>query len=151
MKAIFNGETHELPEGRVNVVFNRSHGDSLYPDAVNITPEACMDYYAGMGEPSDATEALFLAIVDDFDEPVTREALDRSQPCYRRLAAMLEWSVRLTIERKKFVWKYPENGLHPRHQGNIADVAIAFTNPAAMRSLMARYLHKANQQKRTEE
>jgi hypothetical protein len=53
---------------------------------------------------------------------------------------MLDLTVRAMLSGQQFGWKYPENGLHPMYQGNIADVAIALTDPSKLRSLLARHL-----------
>jgi hypothetical protein len=140
--AIFNGGPLQLDARRITLVFNKTHGESSYPNAVNITPQSSLEYFRGMGEPSDVAEAFFRAIVHDWEGPVSREALVNSQPCFRRLAAMLEQSVRLMIEGRQFAWKYPEDGLHPIYQGNIADVVIAMGDAGKLRSVLARHLQK---------
>lgn len=140
--AIFDGQPLQLDTRRVSVVFNKTHGESFYPNVVNITPQSSMSYYATMGEPSDVSEAFFRYIVRDWGGPVSKAALDKSQPCFRRLAAMLDQTVNLMIERRQFVWKYPEDGLHPQYQGNIADIAIALGNAGSLRAILAQYLRK---------
>jgi hypothetical protein len=149
--AIYNGEPVNLETQRITLAFNKTHGESEYPDRTMIAPEMSLAHFDGGGwEPSDVVEALFRAIVHDFDGRVTRAALAKCQPCFRQLAGMLDLTVQAMLAGQPFGWKYPENGLHPMYQGNIADVAIALTDPAKLRSLLARHLHSHQSPKETE-
>jgi hypothetical protein len=139
MKAIFDGDEHEIEERRIGLVFNKSHGESRYPERFEIAPEFCAAYFEAMPEISDVAAALFRAVVRDFDRPVTKAELRKCQPCFRELAGRLEATVRLMVNRVPFVWKYPENGLHPMYQGNIADVVIALTDADLLRSMLHRF------------
>jgi hypothetical protein len=140
--AVFNGDELTMDTGRLTLVFNKTHGESQYPDRFMIGPELSLSHFdSGDWEPSDVVEALFRAIIHDFGGRVTRDALAKCQPCFRQLAGMLDLTVQAMLAGKKFGWKYPENGLHPQYQGNIADVAIALTDPAKLKSLLARQLH----------
>ena len=53
---------------------------------------------------------------------------------------MLDLTVRAMSLQQPFAWKYPEDGLHPMYQGNIADVMIALTDPPALRALLETHL-----------
>jgi hypothetical protein len=136
-KAIFNGETHDIDvASRATLVFNKTHGESDYPDRLVIDPETAMQHYEWMDEVSDVAASLMLAIVRDFDGPVTKAALERCQPAFRRLAGMLDLTARAMIEHVPVAWKYPEDGLHPQYHGNIADVMLALSNPDALRAIL---------------
>ncbi len=138
-RAFFNGDEVVLPASRINVVFNQTHGDSDYPDAIVIDSDTAMQHYAWIEEVSDVAAAMFRATVLDWDGGVTKSVLDKSQPCFRRLAAMFDLTARAMIAKKSVAWKYPEDGLHPRYQANLADVAIAITDPVALRRLLEQH------------
>jgi hypothetical protein len=137
-RAIFNGDNVELQTAKINLVFNKTHGESDYPDRLVIDSEVAMQHYDWMEEVSDVADSLFRAIVHDWQGPVTKAALEKSQPCYRRLAGMLDLTARAMIAGTPFVWKYPEDGLHPMYQGNVADVIIALSDPAGLKALLGR-------------
>jgi len=132
MNAIFNGDHHELDDGaKITLVFNKSHGESKYPGRIVVDAATSMEHYDEiMGESLlPAAESMFRKIIHDWDGQVCKSRLDQCQPCFRRLAGMLDLTVRLMALRVPFVWKYPEDGLHPMYQGNIADVAISLVMP----------------------
>ena len=135
-RAIFNGDKVELQTAKINLVFNKTHGESDYPDRLVIDSDVALQHYGWMEEVSDVAAALFVAVVNDWQGPVTKAALDASQPAFRRLAGMLDLTVRAMLAGQPFVWKYPEDGLHPMYQGNIADVMIALTDPPTLRALL---------------
>ena len=139
--ATFNGDKVELETSRINLVFNKTHGESDYPGRLVIDTATAMAHYEWLAEVSDVAACLFKAVVHDWQGPVTKAALDASQPAFRRLAGMLDLTVRAMALREPFVWKYPEDGLHPMYQGNIADVMIALTDPPSLRTLLE--THKA--------
>jgi hypothetical protein len=138
-RAIFNGEQHEIEMApRATLVFNKTHGKSDYPDRLVIDSEVALQHYDWMDEISDVAGLLLLAIVHDFVGPVTKAALDQCQPAFRRLAGMLDLTVRAMAAKMPVAWKYPEDGLHPQYQGNIADVMLALSDPVALRAILAR-------------
>lgn len=144
MKATFDGETRGLPDApRLSLVFNQTHGESQYPGRVTITPEVSMAHYAIMGEPDAVTQALFRLVVADWHGPVSRKTLDAAQPVFRQVAGMFGMTVQAMAQRKPFAWKYPENGLHPRYQLNLADAAIILSSGAALEKFLrsAQLLH----------
>jgi len=42
----------------------------------------------------------------------------------KHLIGLFSLNFKFMIEGKKVVWKYPESFLHPKYQGNIAEVMI---------------------------
>lgn len=138
--AIFNGETVSLATSRLTLVFNQTHGESKYPGRFVIDEAASLSHFEECDEISDAAGAMLLAIVTDFEGDTTKASLRECQPAFRRLAGMLDLSARLIIAGVPFVLKYPESGLHPRYQGNIADVLIAFGDAPSLKSLFDRHL-----------
>jgi len=138
-RAIFNGDKVELQTAKINLVFNQTHGESDYPDCLVIDSDVALQHYEWMDEVSDVASAMFRAIVHDWHGMVTKITLESSQPCFRRLAGMLDLTARAMIAKAPFVWKYPEDGLHPKYQGNLADVLIALTDPDALQRLLEKH------------
>lgn len=52
---------------------------------------------------------------------------------------MLDLTARAMTAGAPFVWKYPEDGLHPKYHGNIADVMIALSDPSAIRGFLEKH------------
>lgn len=138
-RAIFNGQEVDLPTAMVNLVFNTTHGESKYPGRVVIDPAAALQHYEWMDEVGGVTAALVRAVVHDWEGPVTKAALEKAQPSFRRLAGMLDMTVRSMATGVAFAWKYPEEGLHPMYQGNLADVMIALSHPPTLRGLLEKH------------
>ena len=134
--AIFNGDTVSLDPRRTSLVFNTTHGESAYPERFSVTTEVSLAHSERIAEVTEVAGSLFRVVVPDWDGPVSKDKLSVSQPVFRRLAGMLDLTVWLMIAGVKFVWKYPEDGLHPKYQANLADVAIALTDPAMLKKIL---------------
>lgn len=127
-----DGKTHQIEPTRVTLVFNASGLRAEYPERVMITPEMTLNHYRQLGEIDRVSAALFRMVVTDFDRPVSREELDRCCDGFQHLAGLLSLTVRLIAHKHQIGWKYPETGLHPKYQGNLADVILLLTDAKSM-------------------
>jgi hypothetical protein len=123
--AFFNDDQLEIETSPLTLVFNTTHGESRYPGRFAITAENSLEHFAFVSEIHRDAAAMFRVVVPDFEGEVSKASLSKCQPCFRRLAGMLDLTVRLLTVGVPIVWKYPEDGLHPRYQANLADVMIS--------------------------
>jgi hypothetical protein len=130
-QVVFDGDSHEIDTGRLTLVFNKSFGESQYPDRVMVTPEMALDYFRGVDEIDRYSAALFRMVVHDFPGPVTKAVLSKCGAAFQQAAGLMAATVALIATQTKFGWKHPEGNLHPKYQGNLADVAIMLSDPAA--------------------
>lgn len=135
IRARFNDTPHEIKtDAPLNLIFGHALQKSAYPRTEVIDPEVALDCFKlhveTKTEINPVARALFKIIYYDFDKPVTLKNLKQLNTNYRQTAGFLLKTILLLQARKKrFVWKYPESGLHPRHQLGIADVAILLSEP----------------------
>jgi len=127
-----NNEPHQIETKPVTLVFNASGLRTEYPDRIMITPEMSLNRYRQLGEIDRITAALFRIVVPDFDRPVSREELDKCCDGFQHLAGLLSLTVRFIAHKHQFGWSYPETGLQPRYQANLADVIVLLTNAESM-------------------
>lgn len=133
---VINREQHEIDPRRVTLVFNRTFGQSAYPARKMLTPEDSIDHFRTAMESIDPLVArLFAMVFHDFDRPVTKENLDECDAGCQHVAGLLDLSLRLVVQGVKFGWKHPETFLHPRHQGNLADVVLLLSDPSRLLQL----------------
>ena len=121
----------EIETSRINLVFNRDHRESTYLERIPLEPNLSLEHYRRLDKIDPFAAALFKIVVPDFDGEVTKESLDKCSFAFQQLAGLMSLTVTMIALRKKFVWKYPESGLHPRYQANLADVIILLSNPEA--------------------
>ena len=133
-----NGETHQIESKRATLVFNSDGSRIDYPDRVMITPEMSLNHYRQLAEIDDFAASLFEMVVTDFGRQVSVEELERCDAGFQQLAGLMSLTVRLLANKHQAGWSYPESGLHPKYQGNLADVIIMLTDGEAMRKFVRR-------------
>jgi len=133
--AVFDNTKHEIGTSSVTLVFNRTFGQSAYPERTMITPEGSLSHFRSLDAIDPLVARLFGIVFHDFDRPVTKENLDECEVGCQHVAGLLDLSLRLMLKGEKFGWKFPETGLHPRHQGNLADVVILLSDQARLLQL----------------
>jgi hypothetical protein len=126
----FNDTKHELELAPINLVFNTTTGDSYYPDRLMIDITMTIDHFNRMTDINPYTAAFFKLVVPDFPHPITIDVMKRTALGFRHLIGLFDLSLNMLLIKKPFGWKYPETGLHPKYQGNLADALIVFSNPA---------------------
>ena len=104
-----------------------------------ITPEMTLKYFVELNEIGPYTQELFLQVVkDDFRQPVTIENMRKAHVGFQHLTGLLELSFNYTCTGLKFGWKYPETYLHPKYQGNLADIALILSDHKTLREFILR-------------
>lgn len=126
--AFFDNTKHEIDARRVTLIFNRTFGQSAYPERTVITPEDSLSHFRSLDAVDPMVARLFGVVFHDFDRPVTKETLDECEVGCQHVAGLIDLSLRLILDGKPFVWKFPETGLHPRHQGNLADIVLILSD-----------------------
>lgn len=129
---LFDGTKHEIEPRRVTLVFNRTLGQSAYPERTMITPEDSLSHFRCLDSIDPLVARLFGVVFHDFDRPVTKAILDECQAGCQHVAGLLDLSLRLIASETAIGWKEPETGLHPRHQGNLADVILILSDRARL-------------------
>jgi len=133
--AVFDNTKHEIGTSRVTLIFNRTFGQSAYPERKMITPEDSLSHFRALDAIDPFVARLFGVVFHDFDRPVTKENLDECEVGCQHVAGLLDLSLRLILKGEKFGWKFPEMCLHPRHQGNLADVVLILSDHSRLLQL----------------
>jgi|694.fasta_scaffold84482_5 hypothetical protein len=120
-----NGEPHQIESKRVTLVFNSDGSRIRYPDRVMITPEMALNHYRELDEIEPITAALVEKVVG---RRLSKADLDGCDEGFQALAGRMALTVRLMAYRHQVGWSYPETGLHPKYQGNLADVMLLLTD-----------------------
>ena len=127
---IINGDTLELDASKINLVFSTAFGKSHYPGRHMIDSEWSLAHFRSLVEIDSETATLFRKVVHDFpgDLEVTRENVLACEVGFQHLAGLIALSLHFARRKSAFGWKYPETGLHPKYQGNLADLLIHFAS-----------------------
>lgn len=129
---------HQIELRRLVLVYN-PNCSTHYPERLMITPEMTLKYFGELIEIGPYTQELFLQVVkDDFRQPVTLENMRKAHIGFQHLTGLLELSFNYTCQQFKFGWKYPETYLHPRYQGNLADIALLLSDLPKLREFILR-------------
>jgi len=106
----------------VTVVFNASQRDIIYDERISITPEMTLKHFDELDSIDPYSAVLFRVVVHDYPYPITKN--NTQWMAAKHLIGLFSLNFKFMIEGKKVVWKYPESFLHPKYQGNIAEVMI---------------------------
>lgn len=122
-------EEHSIEASRVTVVFNSSPLEIKYRERLMVTHEMSLRECDSLVEIGKVAESLFRMIVPDWHGPLTPASLAKCGHGIRGVMGLVSLSSKLALCGVPFGWSYPETGLHPRYQGNLADVAILISCP----------------------
>lgn len=128
-KITCGGSEHEVELGPVTVLFNAAQKDIIYQDRIPITPEMTLAHFNTITNIDPYSACLFRIVVNDYKFPITVKQIQGSVLAFKHLIGLFSLSLKLMLEGKKFVWKYPESFLHPKYQGNVAEVIILMSIP----------------------
>lgn len=120
-------EQHEIETKPVTLVFNSSCA-TYYPDRIMIDPEMTLKKFRELKELNAFQIGLFRKVVPDV-QPVTLSALQGGHVGFQHLMGLVACTLELLLMRRPFGWKWPETYLHPKYQGNLADVLILLNSP----------------------
>lgn len=120
-----NGEPHQIESKRATLVFNSDGSRIDYPERVMITPEMSLNHYRELDEIDCVTASLVEMVVG---RRLSKAGLDGCDEGFQRVAGLIALTVRLLAHRHQVGWRYPETGLHPKYQGNLADVMLLLTD-----------------------
>jgi hypothetical protein len=129
-----HGDSHEIETRPVTMIVNTSHGEIEYEDREVFDAEASLAHYRSLGEIDEVTASLVPVVLNDLDIKgrVTKAYLDTCPKPYQQVAGLISLSVEAVIGGRKFVWRRPESGLHPRHQVGLADLMLLFSDGRRM-------------------
>lgn len=129
---IVNGEPHQIDAKRATLVFNAGGHRIQYPGRVMITAEMSLNRYREIDEIDQFAAAMFEMVIPDFGRQVCKAELDQCSDGLQQLAGLLSLTVWLLSRKHAIGWSYPESGLHPKYQANLADVIIMLTDSEAI-------------------
>lgn len=87
-----------------------------------LTPEMNLETFRALTELNSIQIGLFQLVVPDV-EP-TLESLKDGHTGFQYLMGLIAGTLTCILLGQKFGWKYPETGLHPKYQGNLADLML---------------------------
>jgi len=118
----------EIETARITLLFT-PNACIEYPERLMLDPEMTVARFREMTEISPEVAKLFAIAVPDFDKPVDIANIRCAPIGFQHLIGLLDLSVTYIQLGLKFGWRYPETYLHPRYQGNLADVMIVLSRP----------------------
>jgi hypothetical protein len=120
-------QEHQIEAKPVTLVFNSSCA-TYYPDRIMIDPELTLRKFKELDQLNCFQIELFRIVVADVN-PVTLAALQGGHIGFQHLMGLIACSLELILLKKPFGWKWPETYLHPKYQGNLADLMILLGSP----------------------
>jgi hypothetical protein len=120
-------QAHKIDVKPVTLVFNSSCA-TFYPDRLMIDPEMTLAKFRQLTELNPFQIGLFSKVIPDFT-PVTLNSLTAGHVGFQHVMGLMAYTLELMLIRKPFGWKWPETYLHPKYQGNLADVMILLSTP----------------------
>lgn len=120
----------------ITLVFNTAFGDSVYLERTMITPEMTLAHFETLTEIDPYTAKFFKLVINDFPDEITKERLNKCPMGFRHLVGLFSLTISFIAKDIKFGWKYPETGIHPKYQGNIADAMIILANPKFLKDFI---------------
>lgn len=87
-----------------------------------LTPEMNLETFRALTELNPFQIGLFRVVVPDV-EP-TLESLKDGHLGFQYLMGLIAGTLNCILLGQKFGWKYPETGLHPKYQVNLADLML---------------------------
>ena len=91
-----------------------------------ITPEISLEAFRALKALDPFQIACFKLVVPDV-EP-TLISLKTGHIGFQYFMGLIAKTLECILLQKAFGWKYPETGLHPKYQGNIADLMILLSD-----------------------
>ena len=116
-----------IKEKRINLLFHNLDREIEYPNRLEITYQVSLDHYRSLPDIEPIVAILFKIVVPEIKE-TTKKHIDLCQEAYRSLVGRIALTLQYMIEKKKFMWKFPEQGLHPSKQVNIGDLIIVLSD-----------------------
>ncbi len=122
-----DNEEHKIETKPITLVFNSSC-QTYYPDRLMIDPEMTLKKFSELTELNVFQCRLFQKVIPDF-EPVTLKSLQNAHQGFKHIMGLISLSLEFMLIRRPFGWKWPETYLHPKYQGNLADLLILLSSP----------------------
>lgn len=88
-----------------------------------VDPEMTLRKFHELTELNPYQVELFKIVVPDF-APVTLENLKTAHIGFQHIMGLIACSLELILLKQAFGWRYPETYLHPKYQGNLADLML---------------------------
>lgn len=120
-------ELHQIDTKPITLIFN-SNCATYYPDRIMIDPEMTLRKFRELTDITVFQIGLFKQIIPDFT-PVTLDSLLGAHIGFQHVMGLVTCTLELMLLKKPFGWKWPETYLHPKYQGNLADVLILLNTP----------------------
>ena len=131
-QVVIGDEVREIEVSPVTLIFHEGIFEDLkYPGLVEIDYLMSRAYYHKVDELDPIVEPLFRLVFSyggkcNLPERFTwtKEHLNTCSDAMQALAGRLQLTLVLMSRRTKFMWKFPEAGLHPTAQCQLADVIL---------------------------
>jgi hypothetical protein len=136
---IIGKDTHTIEVKPITLIVEAGLQDIQYPERVVIDSEFSIQHYRSVEEICMLAQELTRYVLFDIGYQPSKANLELNGASLgaKQLAGMWDLFVQALKEKMQVVLRCPENNLHPRYHGNIADVMIAFSknDPAAVMAL----------------
>lgn len=125
---VIDKSTHELEVQPYTLIFNSTNSEISYPERIVISPDVTLKYFEEKEEVNIYEECFFRLVITDFDLNFDKENLKSANMGVKHLIGLISLTLKYILENKKFMWKLPESFIHPKYQGNLADLMIVLNN-----------------------
>lgn len=102
-----------------------------------LDPETTVSRFSQLQNITVLHKHLFNIVVPDM-QPVTLDGLRAGHIGFKHLMGLIACSLELILLRKPFGWKWPETYLHPKYQGNLADLLLLLSSPKDFAALVTK-------------
>ena len=125
---IGNGPLQPLETKPLTVVVPAAdfHQRIKYLDRVDISCNETLAHIHEVDELHPHTQRYFRIVFPEYGKQFDLETIRRDGNGAQHVAGLIDLSLKLNDQGKKFVWKYPESFLRPTQQLQLGDLAVAF-------------------------
>lgn len=127
-KIKINDCDHELEVQPCTLVFNSTNSEIIYPERIVISPDITLKHFEEKEEINIYEECFFRVVITDFQLNLDKEKLKSVNMGVKHLIGLISLTLKYILEDKKFIWKLPESFIHPKYQGNLADLMLILNN-----------------------
>tara|TARA_Y100001973_G_scaffold97974_1_gene154861 strand:+ start:1080 stop:1544 length:465 start_codon:yes stop_codon:yes gene_type:complete len=125
---VADSEFCEISQRPITAFFHNLDEEVHFEDCCVLDYVLSLRRYDSMISIDPFVAALWKIVFQNFSGDVTKESLEKCSEAHRSFVGRIDLTLRCMIENTKFVWRFPEMGLHPRNEVNIADLLILLSD-----------------------
>jgi len=122
-------DVHEIEVRPITLICKGANvPDAEYAERFRLTLEVCLYHIDRVQTFHERTEELVRMVFKNYEGTITPDVCRQNGLGWRHVAGRIDMSLKFIQMGIKFAWVYPEAGLHPSAQVELADVILILTN-----------------------